>query len=83
MMFKIVGFDNVTEWVAAEFDLSPEVTIPQLRSAFGMIEEADIWYEWPISPEVARSLAPYLDQVLREPEHAWFLSPCAETDSLE
>jgi len=79
-MFSIVGFDNVTDWVVKEFELSPKVTIAQLRMAFGMTKEEDILYEWPISPEIAMKLAPYLDQVLREPEYTWHLSPNLEVD---
>jgi hypothetical protein len=79
-VFRIEGFDNDSDELVAQFALSPEVTTEQLKNVFGMLDDDDLLFEWPISIEIAKCLSPHLDQVLLEPEYSWFLSPVTNSD---
>jgi len=77
-MFILAGFDNIREWMVEEWVIDPEVTVVQLRRAFGASDDEEFCADWPISPEIAHSLSPYFARVLEKPEYSWFLTNMAE-----
>lgn len=83
MIINVSGFDRTTDKLVEEFDLSPAVTLEQLRSAIGLSPDDEFDGEFPITQECVRILRPHLDRILQRPELTWFLGEVAPPIELQ
>jgi hypothetical protein len=74
LVYKLVGFDRDTEYLALSFDI-PGKKIRKAKIVAGIADNPAIVADWPLSREQAKAIAELIGAQVDVPHYDWALEP--------
>jgi hypothetical protein len=74
LVYKLVGFDRVTESLALSYDI-PRKTARKAKTIAGIAGNLNIIADWPLSRDQAGAIAQLIGEDVDLAEYDWSLEP--------